>query len=445
MSDLLARIRKELESARERSRLLEQENRDQKRVNEALKYVTSVVLHEVKLPLGGAREGVRKLLQGLAENDRLAIDQSVKMLEQQLSQLEYVLARLDPAFELAGSHDVAIDLADLVQNVFETVTAVTGYAVRLVNNIQSELPSIHCDQSKLQEILLNLVENGVRHIGDGDRLEVDSMDVGELIRIRVIDNGIGLPVEIKDALLEGDFDRIVRVNRQAGRGGGLGLAIVQRLVRELEGSISFPDRSEGFCVEILLPRFRSQEDETYIGTDTSAITKGRDEEVAATISVSNDPASDLLDAVPLNDAVRLPALADARELVADETVVSRPRREHARILLVDDDRELTRYLADGFPDHEFEVEIAVEGPQGLRRAEEILPDLIVLDVLMVGMNGFEVLTRLKSNPQTRDIPVVMLSNVRGEAKALKLGAAAYLQKPVTHEALLQLVRRMLTS
>ena len=108
-------------------------------------------------------------------------------------------------------------------------------------------------------------------------------------------------------------------------------------------------------------------------------------------------------------------------------VVSRP----ARILLAEDDRILRRAGEVTLSKKGYAVIVAVDGEDALSKAREHRPDLILLDVIMPKLGGFEVLTRLKADPETRDIPVIMLSNL-GEASdvrdAIERGARAYLVK-----------------
>ena len=102
----------------------------------------------------------------------------------------------------------------------------------------------------------------------------------------------------------------------------------------------------------------------------------------------------------------------------------------AKILIVDDDRLMVKMYQGKFEDDGYEVVTANDGEQGLAKALELKPDLILLDVMMPKMNGFEMLKGLKNNQQTKNTPVILLTNV-GEENAnqgLDLGAVAYLVK-----------------
>lgn len=102
-----------------------------------------------------------------------------------------------------------------------------------------------------------------------------------------------------------------------------------------------------------------------------------------------------------------------------------------RILLIEDDRELVDLYQRIFTLEKFELLTAVDGEEGLKKAFEEKPSLVLLDIMMPKMDGFQVLLRLKSNPNTKEIPVVVLTNLAGVKEAescLYIGASKYLLK-----------------
>lgn len=425
MKELLDRIRRELEVAREKSRRLEAEIHDQRRINEALKYIETIVLHEIRTPLASTTEYVGRLREALRGARRDEADLYMEVVERNIRQINYLLAHLDPAFEIQSNVAVAVDLKPCIRHIYENMIALHGDRVRLINSVPEGFRKLFADPNKFEEILTNLIENAIKYIGAGDRVEVTAADLGDVARIEVRDNGPGIAKEIADSIFKGDFERIILATRRSGKEGGIGLAIVERLVREHGGQIELTSGGGGTAFSLILP-FRLIE--------AGGAAPGADLEAAGAIDAPAEIEA-ALQAVTEGDAKK--GLSAAVQPV--------PQRRHEgplRILMVDDDRELLTYLSGGFPAAEFEVRTAGDGPRGLALATEIVPDVITLDVLMVGMNGFEALSYLKSNPVTKAIPVIMISNIRGEGKALKLGAAAFLQKPVNPETLIQLVRRL---
>lgn len=113
-----------------------------------------------------------------------------------------------------------------------------------------------------------------------------------------------------------------------------------------------------------------------------------------------------------------------------------------RVLVIDDNEGLVKLLDRYLTDHAYRVIAATSGQEGLRLAQELLPDAIVLDVMMPGMDGWELLQRLRAEPRTSDIPVVICSVIHDPDLAQSLGASAFLPKPVSRDDVLQALRRI---
>ncbi|MEK0085595.1 response regulator [Benzoatithermus flavus] len=132
---------------------------------------------------------------------------------------------------------------------------------------------------------------------------------------------------------------------------------------------------------------------------------------------------------------------------SDHTVPA-PTKEKARLLLVDDDGILLGFLAETLRDHGYEVVTATDGAEGLDKALTGRPDAIVLDRTMPGLDGFEVLQRLKRDRRTAGIPVLMVTSCTASeevAYGLALGAVEYLTKPILSGDVVRQVARMLGS
>lgn len=113
----------------------------------------------------------------------------------------------------------------------------------------------------------------------------------------------------------------------------------------------------------------------------------------------------------------------------DDEPVAMPDGLRRKILIIDDSRATAKILERILQIGGYEAHIASNGPEGLARTGELIPDLILLDVDMPGMNGYEVCSRLKEDPRTRDIPVMFISAMGNEHKGLQLGAVDYIHKP----------------
>jgi CheY-like chemotaxis protein len=147
--------------------------------------------------------------------------------------------------------------------------------------------------------------------------------------------------------------------------------------------------------------------------------------------------------------VRLPRTVGDRKLGVGATLVPMPSNRqptadpepHTRVLVIDDDLDARDLLVRGLAKDGFEVHVASTGEEGLRMAMELKPDVISLDVLMPGMDGWTVLRALKSTPETANIPVIMVSMLDNKDMGYALGASDYLLKPFDRERLVAVLRK----
>lgn len=122
----------------------------------------------------------------------------------------------------------------------------------------------------------------------------------------------------------------------------------------------------------------------------------------------------------------------------------------ARLLSIEDDPDLQRLLALALAEDEFEVHFAFTGPDGLAQALELRPDVILCDLMLPGLSGQDLIRKLKEEPSTRDIPVVVITAYYDAATLLeseirKLGVVEYVRKPVHRGELLKLLRRIVAT
>ena len=257
----------------------------------------------------------------------------------------------------------------------------------------SGLDSVTSDPGRVLQIVSNLVGNALKFTERGSitvRFEPREDDRWAII---VSDTGIGIPEEEQAAIF--DEFRQGEADEHRGRGGtGLGLAIVMKLAGVLGGTVSVEsERGKGSRFTVVLPR--------ELPADTAAVT------------IASEPVS-------------WPAST----------------RRRRSVLIVDDDEGIRRLLAYELQPLGVEVLEAADGRTAIEIATTETPDAILLDVLMPGMDGWATLRNLKERPETRNIPVVILSVVENRAFGLTLGAFDYLVKPVDVAQLLDTLSRV---
>jgi signal transduction histidine kinase/DNA-binding response OmpR family regulator len=249
------------------------------------------------------------------------------------------------------------------------------------------ITEVTTDAAKLTQIAANLVGNALKFTERG-RIEVRAEEKsGGRWALVVSDTGIGIPEDEQRAIFE-EF-RQGEAPEHRGRGGtGLGLAIVKQLALVLGGTVSLQSaRGEGSRFLVTLPR-------------------------------------------ELPGPVPAPAAAPRHETEGERTV-----------LVVDDDESIRRLIAVELGPYGLRVLEASDGEEGVRVAKAERPDLILLDVFMPRLNGWQTLKALKDSAETRNIPVVVLSIVENRTFGFSLGAFDYLLKPLSRDSLFDVLSR----
>jgi signal transduction histidine kinase/CheY-like chemotaxis protein len=269
------------------------------------------------------------------------------------------------------------ELAPLLDDVVVLLRErAAAHGIDLRVELADDVVNVYADRLRLKQVLVNIVGNAVKFTGDGGTVTVRAATVGDEVHLTVTDTGAGVPVE--------DRERIFESFQQGGRGAareegtGLGLTLSRRIVELLGGRM-------------------------WLASEVG---------VGSTFGFSVPTPSD--------------------EQTADDAV---PSAVLGDVGVIEDDRPsldlLTAYLS-GTAQH---VTTARDGPSGLAAVRRARPDLVLLDIRLPGIDGWAVLHALRTDPETADVPVVIVSIVDERSRGARSGAAAYLVKPVSREAL----------
>ncbi|MGC1784608.1 MAG: HAMP domain-containing protein [Acidobacteriaceae bacterium] len=292
-------------------------------------------------------------------------------------------------------------------------------------------PSFVTDSKRLQQVLKNLLSNAFKFTAQGSvQLSVSQADHGwsgdhpilsratSAIAFEVRDTGIGIPQEKQRIIFEAFQQADAGTSRKYG-GTGLGLAISRELASLLGGEIQLRSTpGEGSTFTLYLPQI-------YSGP--SAVTAQPHESRALLPSMAADFLPTVLAEFP---AEQIPD--DRDNLQPDDAV----------LLIVEDDAHYARILRDLSRSKGFKVLIGSRGAEALSLVHEFHPTAVSLDVFLPDMLGWTVLNHLKQNPETRHIPVQILTLDQDRSHALASGAFSYVAKPVTSEALDQALSRI---
>jgi CheY-like chemotaxis protein/signal transduction histidine kinase len=286
--------------------------------------------------------------------------------------------------------------------------------------LSPDLPaSINTDIKRLQQILKNLLSNAFKFTERGGvTLSVATQNAlatpgnEPTIAFAVSDTGIGILPEKQKVIFEAFQQADGTTSRKYG-GTGLGLSISRELAHLLGGSIQLVSQpGQGSTFTLYLPQ-------TAKGTEKTAL-----------------PLNSLQPLQP----IELPTPAAAPPLPLAEIADDRDRIQSSDrvLLIIEDDINFARILLEMARQQGFKSIVALRSHPGLALAQHFKPDAIMLDIHLPDMDGWTVLDRLKHNPETRHIPIHILSSDDQQQRGLHLGAVAYLQKPVSPETLNQI-------
>ncbi len=362
------------------------------------------VSHELRTPLNSII-GFSELLQEKTFGE--LNDRQIQYVEYVHSSGGHLLQLINNILDLsrieAGRMELKPEDFPVTEVLGEVLSIIRPLAHKRNITIESKTvpasPKLRADKAKFKQIMMNLLSNAVKFNMDGGKITVDwdimeepsGMKMERFLVFRVRDTGIGIKEEDRERLFK-EFEQIdSSITREYG-GTGLGLVITKRLVELHKGSIwleSVPDRGSVFYVK--LPQ----------GTEE-------------------------IDLPVFSSAVSTPAFQESRQLVL--ILSESPDINHL----------LEIYLAGG----PYDVFTASDGFDLLRKAHEQKPFVIIMGIAIPKKDGWEVLKELKSNAETDDIPVVIISSTDNKELGYAFGAIEYLEKPINKEGLLNALERL---
>jgi tubulin-specific chaperone A len=327
----------------------------------------------------------------------------------------------------------AMPLTDLVSSMrmqFDHVAKEKGVAFNL--NLTEDLPGrIGTDPQRAKQVVKNLLSNAFKFTSQGSvslniyrpdskvDLSRSGLDPDQTIAISVADTGIGMTPEQKKVNFEAFQQADGSTSRQYG-GTGLGLSISRELVSKLGGQIEVESEpNQGSTFTLYLPI------QTQASADAATIEKAQAPKVKE--QKTPTPAT----AKPATPAS--PPPKDDRDELADAQ--SKPDDEVKILLIIEDDPKFAKVVYDYAHKKSFKCLITGDGTTGLELVKSYQPDAIILDLNLPDISGWGVLTVFKNNPNTRHIPIHIISADDQVLDAYRRGAMGYLTKPVEQEGL----------
>ena len=383
------------------------ENQRLKELDEVKAQLYNNITHEFRTPLTIVLGSLDRLIRGTSENGParealLAAQKNSRRLLDLINQI------LDLRKLESGQERPAYFQEDLFPFLKYLVSSFVTLAEQKGIYLEQQFPAgsliMDIDRDKWQKIVSNLLSNAVKFTGSSGRILFQVSNTDNIIRLVVKDTGIGIP----PAELTHIFQRYYQVNHPSftGAGTGIGLALTKELV-ELMGGKIFVESIEG------------------VGS-------------AFTVSMpirNNAPVRSIAEHIPAPD---IPFALENATNSADISV-------HKKQILLVDDSEDIRLFISGALSGIFDVITAADGMEGIEKAQEFIPDIIISDVVMPKLDGFGLLEKVKSDPGTSHIPFIMLTakvDAESRLSGLRRGANVYLPKPFEMNELLLHLRNL---
>ncbi|MBF0239715.1 MAG: response regulator [SAR324 cluster bacterium] len=369
--------------------------------------------HELRTPVNGIIGIAESLMDGAAGVLSHVAVTNLKMVVQSGKRLASLVNDLLD-FSKMKNHELhlqltTVDIKSVTDIVLALSTPLLGTKnIRMINLISHDLPLVRADENRLQQIMLNLVGNAIKFTHEGE-IKINALEEQGMIRVLVRDTGIGISTENKSHIFEA-FEQGDGTTARVYGGTGLGLSITKKLVELHGGNIEVESSvGMGSTFSITLPISQTQTRSTHKLDVLMHLTERETEQ------------GELIDVIPMD-------LKD---------------KDAPLILVVDDEPVNVQVLKNQLTLHHYRVETAVNGFEALEHIRKQKPYLILLDLMMPRMSGYEVSQKVRETFDHFQLPIVMLTakdQSRDLVQGFDYGVNDYLIKPFNKDELLRRVQ-----
>lgn len=377
------------------------------------------IAHEFRTPLTlmqGSLEKEKRIMK--ANRWQTELEKTIRVMDKSVQRM---LRLIDQLLEFrkmqAGKLKLSLQETDAVMFVKAICRMFDDAAEskEIAYSLESSEPAhaMFLDQQMIDKVVFNLLSNAFKYTPAKGTISV-SLSFTDVLTIRVADTGVGIPQEKRAQL----FSRFMQ-SSYTGESFGIGLHLTHELVRTHHGEITYQENEGGGSVFVV------------------TIPLQKDCYEASDFLVKNSP---ILKA-------DLTKERDGQEEKTTDAVPSAPSAPLNRrtILLIEDDNDVREFLLSELESC-FDLKVASDGKAGIAMAKELDVDLIVSDVMMPGMNGFELTKRLKNSFETSHIPIILLTALSTDENVLEgteSGADAYITKPFSPQLLMARILQLL--
>ena len=407
----------------------------------------STVSHELRTPLtsviGFARIMQKKfetvLYPALSEHEdkkvqkaiRQVMDNTTIIVEEGQRLTTLINDVLDLAKMEAGRVDwniTELSIEDIIdRGITSTSSLLANKPIKMGKDIADNLPLCEGDHDRLIQVVINLISNAIKFTDVG-KVTLKARFIGNELVVSVIDSGSGIKPEDQPLVFE-KFKQVGDTMTDKPQGTGLGLPICKEIIEHLGGRLWVESEiGVGSAFMFSLPISLQKH-------DTGAVTQKDRVKYKPTVTTSDG------DEISIIWRTTSESLEKALRSSLEPVIVGVDNAPN--ILVIDDNINIRQFLHQELSAVGYEVREASSGAEGLAMIVEKKPDLIVLDVKMPHLNGFEVAVRLHTNPVTLAIPVIFHTIAEDKSLSEQLGVECYLTKPVKDTDLLAAVKKFL--
>lgn len=365
--------------------------------------------HELRTPLNaiiGYSEMLEEDAEDMGQDDFVPDLQKISGSAKHL--LELINAVLDLSKVEAGRMELYLESFEIAPMVKTIAATLQPIAEKQSNSVSVHCPEnigkLYADQTKIRQSLYNLLSNACKFTQSGEISLTVSEDAGEEIVFSIKDTGIGMTPEQLEKVFKAFTQADASTTRKYG-GTGLGLTITKQFIEMMGGHISVTSQY-GYGTEftIHIPRQVEPEPEASAPTQSTPI--------------------------------------EPRKISLPKTATGQPG---GTVLVIDDDEYARDIMQRFLTEAGYDAVVSPSGIEGLQLAEDLMPDMIILDVLMPELDGWSVLQNLKGSAKLADIPVIMMTMVDAEKVGFSLGATDFLTKPLQRDRLLELLDKYVST
>lgn len=401
--------------------ILLQDITKEKEVDQMKTDFISTVSHELRTPLTsvlGFAKVIKKKLQEsvlpLVQTDDKKVQRTVRQVNENIDIIvsegerltNLINDLLDIAKMEAGRVDWNMQPMQVNELIARAITATSSLfeqkQLTLEQDLEADLPEVEGDRDRLLQVVINLLSNAVKFTDEGSVICRTRADQ-QCVTVSIVDNGIGIAEDDQPKVFE-KFKQVGDTLTDKPKGTGLGLPICKQIVEHHGGTIWVESElGHGSTFSFTLP-------------------------IPVPVEASN----------PLDMDTLLKRVTQHVGMVTPAPIS--PDQKH--ILVVDDDANIRKLLRQELESQGYLVTEAVNGVEAIAQIKQTPPDLIITDVLMPELNGFDMASVIKRDAKTMDIPIIIVSIAEDREQGFRIGVDRYFTKPIDSEAVLDAVGQL---